>query len=205
MNRTTQRTAIAFTVALLSSLATLHAADWPQWGGTTGKNMVSLEEKMPESFVPGEKNPQGGIQISTTKNVKWIARVGDFSCGTPTVAGSKVFLGGLIGEQGILKCFDEATGKLLWQWIKPCRSNVKADAMNFRHFPKKLGVCSTPAVDGQRLYFVDQNCVVECLDINGQSATAGGEVGEAKVIWTFDMYADKAVGSPHRTPVMARR
>jgi outer membrane protein assembly factor BamB len=67
--------------------------------------------------------------------------------------------------------------------------------MNFRHFPRSLGVCSTPAVDGERLYFVDQNCVVECLDINGLPLKKDDAVGEARVLWSFDMYADKAVGS----------
>ena len=109
------------------------------------------------------------------------------------MAGGKVFIGGMVKEQGVLSCFDEATGKLLWQWKQPCRDDLQADAMNFRHFPKTLGVCSTPAVDGDRLYFVDQNCVVQCLDVNGQAPTAGQEAGEAKVLWTFDMYADKAV------------
>ena len=130
---------------LLAPLVALHAADWPQWGGTACKDMVSPEENLPETFVPGNKHPQGGgILMSTTKNVKWAARIGDFSCGTPTVAGGKVLVGGMIDEQGVLKCFDEATGKLLWQWIKPCRADLQADAMNFRHFPRSLGVCSTP-------------------------------------------------------------
>jgi len=191
------RTFIALTAALLlAPLPSLHASDWPQWGGTACKNMVSLEENLPETFVPGNKNPKGGgILLSTTKNVKWAARIGDFSCGTPTVARGKVFVGGMIDEQGVLSCFDEATGKLLWRWTKPCREDLRADAMNFRYFPKSLGVCSTPAVDGDRLYFVDQNCVVECLDTNGQPPAAGADAGKAKVIWTFDMYADKAVGS----------
>jgi outer membrane protein assembly factor BamB len=101
----------------------------------------------------------------------------------------------LVDRQGVMNCFEESTGKLLWRWIMPCRSDLKADAMNFRHFPKTLGICSTPAVDGDRLYFVDQNCVVECLDVRGQPAADGGEIGGGRVLWTFDMFADPAVGS----------
>jgi len=180
----------------LAPLSLLHAADWPQWGGTASKNMVSAEKHLPRTFVPGEKGTQEeGILLATTKNVRWAVRLGNFSCGSPTVAGGKVFIGGMVDRQGVMRCFDEATGKLLWQWMKPCRSDLKGDAMNFRQFPKSLGVCSTPAADGDRLYFVDQNCVVECLDVHGQPPAAGGEAGEAKVIWTFDMFADKAVGS----------
>jgi len=88
----------------------------------------------------------------------------------------------------VLNCYNEATGKLLWQWKKSCRDDLQADAMNFRFFPKRLGVCSTPAVDGDRLYFVDHNCVVQCLDVNGLPPEVGAAAGQAKVLWSFDMY-----------------
>jgi len=190
------KTAFVFVSITLLSKTGLRANDWPQWGGSEAKNMASPEKNLPSTFVPGKKSTRGnGFEPATTRNVRWAAPIGDFSCGTPAVAGGKLFIGGMIDEQGVLKCFDEATGRLLWQWIKPCRTDLQADAMNFRHFPKSLGVCSTPAVDGERLYFVDQNCVVECLDVHGQPPAAGADVGKAKVIWTFDMYADKAVGS----------
>lgn len=196
MNARMVKDVLAFALAVLLFPPRLHAGDWPQWGGTASKNMVSLEKGLPETFAPGRKDPQGsGILTGTTKNVKWAARIGDFCCGTPAVTHGKVFLAGMIHEQGVVKCFDEATGKLLWQWTRPCRSDLQADAMNFRHFPKTLGVCSTPAIDGDQLYFVDQNCVVQCLDVNGRPPASAAGVGEAKVIWTFDMYADKAVGS----------
>ena len=65
-------------------------SDWPQWGGSASKNMVSPENHLPETFVPGEKKTQGeGIDLATTQNVKWAARIGDFACGTPTVARGK--------------------------------------------------------------------------------------------------------------------
>ena len=35
---------------------TTWAADWPQWGGTSNKNMAADEKGLPDSFVPGEKN-----------------------------------------------------------------------------------------------------------------------------------------------------
>lgn len=183
-----------FAIALLGLSSLVDAADWPEWGGTASRNMVSPEKHLPDSFVPGEQGTQGeGSLLSTTGIVQWTAKTGNFSCGTPAVAGGKVFVGGMYHRKGVMRCFDETTGRLLWEWIKPCRSDLKEDAMNFRHFPKSLGVCSTPVVDGDRLYFVDQNCVVQCLDVHGQPPTAGAEAGEAKVIWTFDMYADKAV------------
>ncbi len=183
-----------FAIFLVAPLSLLHAADWPQWGGTASRNMVSAEKNLPETFVPGQKGTQGeGVLLDTTRNVKWAVRTGNFSCGTPAVAGGKVFIGAMVKRQGVMNCFDEATGRLLWQWITPCRSDLKADAMNFRTFPKRLGICSTPVVDGDRLYFVDQNCLVVCLSIHGKAPASGAQVGQARVIWTFDMYADKAV------------
>ena len=184
-------------VSLLFCFQT-QAADSPQWGGSACKNMVSEEKNLPDSFVPGQKGTQGeGIDLATTKNVKWVARLGDFACGTPAVAGGKVFVGAMINQKGVLNCFDEATGKLLWQWIKPCRTDIKEPPgqFAFNWIPKDLGVCSTPAVEGDRLYFVDQNCVVVCLDVNGRPPAPGASVGEAREIWSFDMYGNKSVGS----------
>jgi hypothetical protein len=43
------------------------AADWPQWGGTDDRNMVSPEKGLPESFEPGKKRTDGsGIDRATT-------------------------------------------------------------------------------------------------------------------------------------------
>ncbi|MCX7044625.1 MAG: PQQ-binding-like beta-propeller repeat protein [Candidatus Sumerlaeota bacterium] len=177
-------------------------AEIAQWGGLPCKNMVSQEKNLPASFAPGNRDANGEMDLATAKNLKWVSKIGAFSCGTPVVAGGKVFVGGMIETKGVLKCFDEATGKLLWQWTKSCRKDLKEDAMNFRHFPKQLGVCSTPAVEGDRLYFVDQNAVLFCLDTNGQpaaadaSTTAGAPTPaprEAREIWSFDMYTDKQV------------
>jgi len=183
--------------SLLFSFET-QAADWPQWGGSASKNMVSQEKNLPETFEPGKKGTQGeGIDLATTKNVKWVARIGSFSCGTPVVAGGKVFIGGMIDKKGVLNCYDEATGKLLWQWIKPCRSDIKEPMAKFafRWITPDLGVSSTPTVEGDRLYFVDHNCMVVCLDVNGRTPAPGATVGEAREIWTFDMYGNKSVGS----------
>jgi hypothetical protein len=34
------------------------SADWPQWGGTPGKNMAANEKAPPDSFEPGQKETQ---------------------------------------------------------------------------------------------------------------------------------------------------
>jgi len=67
-----------FAVTLLAPLSLLHAADWPQWGGTASKNMVSQEKNVPETFVPGKKGTQGeGVLLATTRNYLWAVKQQD--------------------------------------------------------------------------------------------------------------------------------
>jgi outer membrane protein assembly factor BamB len=164
--------AIVFAAAMAPAA---RGADWPQWGGRPDKNMVSGETGLPESFVPGEKDPQGGgIKMETTQNVKWTARLGAMTCSTPAVAGGKVFIGTMRDDQGALLCLDEATGAPLWQWMAPARevpATIDDRRFEFGRFPKQLGVCSSPAVDGDRLYFVTHRLEVLCLAVNGRPRT----------------------------------
>ncbi len=135
--------------------AVVQCADWPQWGGRDNRNMVSGEKGLPDSFVPGEKNPKGGgIDMATTQNVKWVARLGSAAYGNPTVAGGRVFVGTddltvtkdprfRRTRGGMVKCFDEATGKVLWQLVVPERKRLPSGIL-FSH--QHLGVCSSPAI-----------------------------------------------------------
>jgi outer membrane protein assembly factor BamB len=187
------------------------AKDWPQWGGQDGRNMVSDEKGLPESFVPGEKSPQGGgIDLATTKNVRWAARLGTMTCSTPAVAGGRVFIGTALESQGVLLCLDERTGKLLWQLtcpVRPVPKVVDGRKFWFSVFPPSLGICSSPAVDGDRVYIVTQRCEVLCLDVNGLANGNDGPFQDeahyvtppgkqwgataangADIVWLFDMW-----------------
>ena len=66
--------ALAVTVALVAADA--GGGDWPMWGGTPDRNMVSLMKGLPTSW-----------DIKTKKNVKWVAKLGSQSYGNVTVAG----------------------------------------------------------------------------------------------------------------------
>ena len=117
----------------LSQPLGLYAEDWPQWGGHDARNMISSETGLPDSFVPGEKDTQGGgIVMATTRNVQWTTRLGSYAYGNPVVAGGRLFVGTDIKslasdsrfkhtKGGLVKCLDETTGKLLWQLITPER------------------------------------------------------------------------------------
>src|SRR5438105_14283932 len=95
------------------------AADQPQWGQAWSRNMVSEEKSVPDSFDP-----------KIGKNIKWSAKLGTETHSTPIVAGGRIFIGTNNGEprdpkhqgdRGVLMCFDEKTGNLLWQFVVPKR------------------------------------------------------------------------------------
>jgi len=174
------RTSVCCLGLLLFLLASTAAvgADWAQWGGCDSRNMVSKEKGLPDSFEPGKKRPSGGgIDPETTRNVKWTARLGSAAYGNPTVAGGKVFVGTddlMVTEDprfrrtrgGLVKCLDEATGKLLWQLVVPKRTELPKD-IHFSH--QHLGICSSTTVDGDLAYVVTSAGDIVALDVDGQA------------------------------------
>jgi len=58
------------------------SGDWPMWGGTPDRNMVSNMKGLPTSW-----------DVKTKKNVKWVAQLGSQSYGNPVVSGGMVFVG----------------------------------------------------------------------------------------------------------------
>jgi len=154
--------------------------------------MVSAEIGLPESFVPGERDFAVGatIKMETTRNVKWVHKVCQAVYATPVIAGGKVFVGGRRPRQGLMTCLDERTGQALWQWRGPARKvpdYIDGWLIGIRTHPEELGVCSSPAVEGDRLYFVTHSFKVMCLDVNGEPPS-GSEPGNARVIWEYDMW-----------------
>ncbi|MDD4868975.1 MAG: PQQ-binding-like beta-propeller repeat protein [Kiritimatiellae bacterium] len=175
---------------VLFSYSIVSAEDWTQWCGSDGKNMVSDEKGIPDSFVPGEKDLEKGmIKIETAKNVKWGVKLCNAIYSTPAITGGKIFIGGRNAGAGLLMCLDEQTGKLLWKWEGPERKiplYIDGWLIGIGPNPEKLGVCSSPTVDGNKVYFVTHSFKVMCLDVNGQ--TDGPDVGKAKVVWEYDMW-----------------
>ena len=182
-----KRTILFSSIALFASLWLLYASDpgggdWPMWGGTPDRNMLSPMKGLPTSW-----------DVKTKKNVKWMGQLGSQSYGNPVVAGGQVYVGTnneLVrnpkepGDRGVLMCFRESDGKFLWQ-----HTNEKLPAGRANDWPYQ-GICSSPLVEGDRLYYVTNRCELVCLD------TKGDGNGGAKVIWKYDMMEE--VGSqPH--------
>src|SRR6185503_8113393 len=82
--------------------------DWPMWGGTPDRNMVSTMKGLPTEW-----------DVKTKKNVKWVASLGSQSYGNPVVSGGVVLVGTnneaprdpkQPGDRGVLMAFSEKTG-----------------------------------------------------------------------------------------------
>jgi outer membrane protein assembly factor BamB len=198
------------------------ANDWPAWGGPDkGRNMYSPEKGLPDKFDPGKFRKGSETQevdMATTKNVKWVAKLGSQSYGNVTVAGGKVFVGTNNdtprdpkhpGDRSILMVFDEKTGELIWQLVVPKLASGKVNDW------ENLGLLSSPTVEGDRVYCVTSRCEVICLDVNGFANGNDGpfkdegqyyvgpgkpkvEPGpkDADIIWKYDMMDELGV-FPH--------
>jgi outer membrane protein assembly factor BamB len=185
------------------------ANDWPEFGGSPCKNMVSDEKNLPAWFEPGKKSTaRGEIIMTTASNVVWGVRTSANTYSTPTVAGGKIFIGGGEPARGFLKCLDARNGRVLWQYVAPFRQFPdeleKSKKFMLGRITPFLGVCATATVDGDRLYFVNHRCEVMCLDANGSNRpfyitvekkdtspdeppVASG-VRSERVLWTFDLW-----------------
>ncbi len=151
--------------------------DWPMWGGTADRNMVSRMKGLPSSW-----------DINTKKNVRWVAALGSQTYGNPVVAGGKVLVGTNNealrdpkepGDRGVVMCFRESDGQFLWQI-----THGKLAAGRVNDWPFQ-GICSSPMVEGDRVYYVSNRGEVVCADLNS-----------GKALWKFDMMEE--VGAfPH--------
>ena len=81
--------------------------------------MVSEEEGIVFDFNPGELNDDESIDLKSTQNVKWVAKLGSQAYGNVTIGEGKVLVGTnnesprdskKEGDRGVVMCFDEKTG-----------------------------------------------------------------------------------------------
>ena len=186
--------AIATTAALLlpSSASTTTGTgvgdgDWPTWGRDETRNMTCDETGLPADFGPGTYvGASDEIDPETTRNVKWIAKLGSQSYGNPTVAGGRIYLGTnndvprnpkYKGDRSVVYCLNEEDGSFLWELNIPKLGTGKVSDWEY------LGICSSPAVDGDRIYLVSNRCEVMCLDVHGMAnGNDGPFVDEGKYL-----------------------
>jgi outer membrane protein assembly factor BamB len=158
------------------------------WGGTPDRNMISPMTGLPESW-----------DVKSKKNLKWVAALGSQSYGNPVVAGGMVFVGtnnealydpNIKGDAGVLVAFRESDGEFLWQAVSKKLASGRVNDWPFQ------GICSSPMVEGDRLYYVTSRGEVAALDIQGfRDGENDGPYKEedltsehdADILWVFDM------------------
>lgn len=171
--------------------------DWPLWGGTPGRNMVCDATGLNLDF---------DLQEGT--NVAWSAKLGSQTYGNPIVADGKVYVGTNngaeyrpkhVGDRGILLCFDENSGKFLWQLTRE-----KLPIGRVSDWPLQ-GICSAPHIEGDRMWVVTNRCELMCLDTKGfmdgkndgvYQDEVDAEEQDADIIWSLDMIEELGV-FPH--------
>jgi len=212
MNNKTTTLLALICAHLCSSVATSSAAaeDWPIWGRDASRNMVAPDAgPIPHDFAPGEEiGRTGKIDPDTMKKIKWVAKLGSQAFGNPVVSQGKVLVGTnnesprddkYKGDRSVILCLNEKTSDLIWQFNLHKLGAGKVSDWEF------LGMCSSPAVVGDRVYVVTNLCQVVCLDLLG---LANGNQGfqdegaylagpgkppiaigpkDADVIWKYDM------------------
>ncbi len=186
-------------VLLAVGAGTVRGKDWPEWCGQPSRNMaVTSDQRLPDRADCGTLNDAGQVDLQSTKNVKWVARVGRLTTGSPVVSGGRVFIGTTWedGKEACLLCLDEKTGKRLGVFLCPRPPRDKLE---------NWAISSTPTVDGNRLYFVSPHQEVLCLDLNvllghgspreagdksqspGTDKAALEQISRSSILWRYDL------------------
>jgi outer membrane protein assembly factor BamB len=190
-----KRSAIILVLVLAASAAV--SADWPMWGGTPSRNMVSPMTGLPTTW-----------DIKTGKNVKWVAELGSQSYGNPSVGSGVVIIGTNNeaakdakqgGDRGVAMAFREGTGEFLWQATFEKLASGRANDWPFQ------GIASSALIMDGIAYFTTNRGQIVAVDVEGfhDNENDGPQKDEKLTgptdpdfIWTFDMMEE--VGSfPH--------
>ena len=160
--------------------------DWPMWGGSPDRNMVSDATGLATTW-----------DVKTGKNIKWVASLGSQSYGNPVVSGGVVLVGtnneGVRdpkqgGDRGVLMAFRESDGEFLWQATFEKLSTGRANDWPYQ------GIASSPLIVGKVAYFMSNRAVLMAVDIRGFEDGNDGPYKDEKltgphdpdIIWMFD-------------------
>jgi len=156
-----------------SSEVVSSGGDWPQWGGTRERNNTPGVKNLPLEWNIGKFDRRSGDWDNTkAKNIRWFSNLGSQTYGNPVIAEGQVYVGTNNGaghlkrfpskvDLGCLLAFDEKTGDFKWQ-----HSSEKLITGRVHDWPLQ-GICCSPLVEGNRLWFVTSRGEVRCLDTEG--------------------------------------
>ena len=198
---TRRKTSILYISLLLAAGAGEGSGeDWPEWCGQPSRNMAAKSDRpLPDWADCGVENDDGEVDMQSTKNVKWVARLGRRTTGSPVVSDGRVIMGTTWddGKEACFLCFDEETGKRLGVFLcpRPHRDNLE-----------NWAISSTPTVEGDRLYFVSPYQEVMCIDLKvlmgGGGHREGGDQPQSgekektsieqnslrSIVWRYDLW-----------------
>lgn len=179
-----------------------------RWGAGVSSNNASAARNLPAD--PNAVTPL------------WEIKLGVHQYSIPTIDRGRIYIAtddaGVVRPGykptggGVLRCVDQATGNLIWQFITPRYMGGVKPPYHFDQW--KCGICSGPLVDGDRVYVVGSRGEVVCLNRNGMAGPNTGETdelaymgidanvpgsalgpGDADIIWRHNIIDDGVV--PH--------
>ena len=150
------RKSIVLTLALASSIVTLHADNWPQWRGPQ-RNGLSAEKNLP-------------VKWSETDGVAWKLQMPALSGSTPIVWGDRIFLNVAdalpdTGQKPSLHlwCVDRTNGTILWQ----------RDLGGGNHMQRKQNQSTpSPVTDGTNVWVMTGTGILKGFDFSGKELWA---------------------------------
>jgi outer membrane protein assembly factor BamB len=145
--------ALLAAASLLSTARLGKAEDWPQWRGAK-LDGISSEKNLPTKW-------------SKTENVLWRLPLPGQAGATPVVAGERIFLTSVEGENLILMCVG-TDGKEQWrQTVGPGNKAVRDDEGNY--------ASPSPCTDGKHVWTLMGTGDLACYTVDG------------KEVWKFNV------------------
>ncbi|HSR70690.1 MAG TPA: PQQ-binding-like beta-propeller repeat protein [Acidobacteriota bacterium] len=168
------------------ALAAAAADEIAMFGGGPSRNMISEATGLPDNL-----DPDG-------PNLVWRQALGSQSYGGPVLADGIVYVGTnnekprdpqVTGDKGNLMAFQASDGKFLWQLV-----HDKLPEGRVHDWPLQ-GICSGPAVEGDRLWYVSNRAQVVAADVQGLKDGNDGPFteeqytseGHGDILWSLDM------------------
>lgn len=163
------------------------ADDWPMLGRDNTRNAVSPEKGAPTDWRIGEFDRKTGKRLlDNSRNIKWIARLGNSCIAQPVVSNGLIWIGSNNSnpefpdsrvDMATLLCFRERDGKLLYRYARPRHAGGRS--VDYPYSP--IG-CS-PLVESDRLWFFTSHGEVACWDISPLHRGTG----EPVELWKFEL------------------
>ena len=157
--------------------------------------------------IESRLNQNTSLSPEPISKIKWVEKLGSQTYSSPVIADGKVFIGTnnyfprnpfKVNDMGVLMAFSAADGEFLWQSL-----SKKLKTGSAQDWPR-VGVCSTPLVVRDRIYYISNRAELLCLDTEGflDEENDGPFSSEAvdpqspDIIWTLNLIKELGV-YPH--------